>query len=85
MIIVPEGAEAPATSNELVIDDKKKATMVAKAKELMNGEPVEAGKLTELVEQFYVKENEHYTSSQLKMIISQVTEDLAPEEEPITL
>jgi len=80
MILVPEGAEAPVASNQLTINEAKKVEMVAKAKDLMGGKAVEAGKLMNLLEQEYIKNNEHYTSKQLKTIIEQVQVDLAPVE-----
>lgn len=80
-LLVPEGAEAPVESNKLIIDDIKKSEMVGKAKLLINGEAIESGKLINLLEQEYVKLNEHYTSEQLRAIVLQVEEDLKPIEE----
>jgi hypothetical protein len=79
-LIVPKGVETPKTSNELEINEDKKAEMVAKAKELMGNKAIGPKDLMNLVEQDYVKSNVHYTSKQLKSIVDQVKIDLAPEE-----
>lgn len=79
--ITPADYVAPEATGPLVIDDKKRVEMVAKAKELLV-EPMELGDLANALEQYYVfEEGEHYTSAQLKEIVLQVTADLAPEKE----
>jgi len=68
-------AEAVKTSNELVIDDKKKAEMIAKAVELLGNEAKEDSVLMSELEHFYIFENgesQHYTTEQLKAVVEEV-------------
>jgi len=77
--IYPEGFEVEEESTPLEINDRKRTLMIAKAKELLGDEPREEKDLTDMLEQYYVtEENEHYTSKQLKEIIEQVKTDLTP-------
>lgn len=81
--IIPEGAVVATEPVKLEVTTAKKVTLVAKAKELLNGDILEEKVLMDRLEQFYVESNKHYTSSQLKDVIDQVKVDLAPEEEPV--
>uniref|UniRef100_A0A6M3J0L0 Uncharacterized protein n=1 Tax=viral metagenome TaxID=1070528 RepID=A0A6M3J0L0_9ZZZZ len=77
--IYPEGVEAVADSSPLEISAQKRAAMVKKAKELVPEEGIEPSELAYALEQYYVFEcGEHYTSAQLKDIVSQVETDLKP-------
>ena len=81
--IYPQGQEAVAESTPLTINKTKRDGMIAKAKDLLD-KPMEFGELKDALEQYYITEkNEHYTSKQLKEIISQVQTDLAPEVEVV--
>ncbi len=78
MKIIPEGTEEVAKSTPLEISKVKRTAMVKKAKELLD-KPMEFKELADAVEQYYVTEkNEHYTSDQVKDIVSQVQSDLTP-------
>ena len=81
-VIIPEGAEAPVESNQLEIDDAKRAEMIAKATEILDGKPMEFNTLMKELEQHYIKIHEHYTSMQLKSIVTQVQLDNAPQVDP---
>lgn len=77
--IIPEGYTVEKTGGELELTSAKKTAMVKKAKELFD-EPIEEGKLADLLEQYYITENnEHYTSAQLKEVVDKVADDLKPE------
>lgn len=78
MKIYPEGYEVEASTNPLEITKAKRTEMIKKAKELLV-KPMEFDELSSALEQYYVSEkNEHYTSAQLKDIVSQVQSDLKP-------
>jgi len=77
-MIYPKDWVEPEKTGELEITEEKKTEMVAKAKELFS-EPIEHKDLADLLEQHYVASHEHYTSTQLKMVVDQVAKDLAPE------
>lgn len=79
--IVPIGMEDAVESSPLSVDETKKTALVAKAKELLNGNILEEKVLMDQLEQYYVSLNEHYTSKQLKEVINQVKIDLTPEPE----
>lgn len=83
MKLVPEGQEMPIKGNPLVISKTNRAIMVDKAKEFLT-EPKDFKVLMDELEQFYVAQNKHYTSEQLRDIVAQVEADLRPiSEEPI--
>ena len=86
MKIIPKDYVEPTKTGPLTVDDKVKADMVAKAKELLT-EPMEANELCNALEQYYCfQENKHYTSKQISEAVTNVRADLAPvveEVEPI--
>ena len=76
-MIYPKDYVKEVESTPLAVTKIKRDELVAKAKELLT-EPMEEGKLADLLEQFYVKDNKHYTSKQLMDIVMQVKTDLNP-------
>ena len=71
--IIPKDYVVPEATGPLEVNKAKQTAMVKKAKELFS-EPIEHGELCDLLEQHYVKSNEHYTSAQLKAVVDEAVE-----------